>query len=46
MGQIEDGLKCMYSELGQKRLEWEGRKERNLHGEIKKMFVGTGEVRR
>jgi len=32
---------------GTKKLEWEGRREReNLHGEMKKMFVGTGEVRR
>lgn len=46
MGQIEDGLKCMYSETGTKKvLSGRKKRERNLHGEMKKMFVGNGEVR-
>jgi len=45
MGQIEDGLKCMYSETGTKKGLSRKEGKRNLHGEMKKMFVGTGEVR-
>jgi len=42
MGRIEDGVKCMCSELGQKKLEWK-EEGKDLHGEMKDMFVGTSQ---
>lgn len=44
-GQIEDGVKCMCSGTGSKKLEWKKGKK-NLHGEMKEMFVGTGQSQR